>query len=386
MEDLFTKPDLEALISKQGRACLSMFMPAVQAGQEVRQNPTRFKNLLTSAERLLTENPGSTPLPKDFFGPLRALTHETLFWSNQSRGLAIFRSTGMIRTYRLPAPFRELVIAADHFHVKPLISFLRRLQKFYVLALSMKEVRLMECSLQQVLEVNIPDLPGSMEEALRYDEPQNRLQFRTGTDRIGDKPSAAIFHSHGTGLEETKDDILRYFRLVNKALEQFLQQGKDPLILAGVDYLLPIYEEANTYPHLLKGGIAGNPEGWTPEELKKQAWPKIERLLSEKEVHAISDYEEKAVRLPGSKDIREIAASAYHARVDSLVLSEDEEVWGFFDRDKDEAKISSGGSRTGSYDLLNFAAIHTLANGGTVIPLPRTRVPAGAQAAALFRY
>jgi len=120
--------------------------------------------------------------------------------------------------------------------------------------------------------------------------------------------------------------------------------------------------------------------------LKKQAWPKIERLLSEKEVHAISDYEEKAVRLPGSKDIREIAASAYHARVDSLVLSEDEEVWGFFDRDKDEAKISSGGSRTGSYDLLNFAAIHTLANGGTVIPLPRTRVPAGAQAAALFRY
>ncbi|PKN27702.1 MAG: hypothetical protein CVU64_15335, partial [Deltaproteobacteria bacterium HGW-Deltaproteobacteria-21] len=116
------------------------------------------------------------------------------------------------------------------------------------------------------------------------------------------------------------------------------------------------------------------------------AWPKIERLLSEREASAISDYEEKAVRLPGSKDVREIAASAYHARVDSLFLPEDEEVWGVFDREKDEAKVSSGGSRTGSYDLLNFAAIYTLANGGTVIPLPRARVPGRAQAAALFRY
>jgi hypothetical protein len=385
MEDLFTKQELETLIHTQGSASLSMFMPAVQAGQEVRQNPTRFKNLLTSAERLLSEDRGSAPLPKDFFGPLREMTHDNFFWANQSSGLAIFRSTGMIKTYRLPARFRELVIAADHFHVKPLISFLRRIQKFYVLALSMNEVRLMECSLQQAIEVEIPDLPKGMEEALRYDDPQNRLQFRTGTDRIGDKPSAAIFHSHGTGIEATKDDILRYFRIVNKALEQVLQQKKNPLILAGVDYLLPIYEEVNTYPHLLQGGIAGNPEGRTPGELRKQALPLVEKLLREREDNAILDYEEKAVRLPGSKDIREIAASAYNARVDSLFLSEDDEVWGFFDMEKNQATVSEE-SRTGSYDLLNFAALHSLSNGGKVIPLPRIRVPGRAVAAALFRY
>jgi hypothetical protein len=30
-------------------------------------------------------------------------------------------------------------------------------------------------------------------------------------------------------------------------------------VLAGVEYLLPIYREANTYPHLLAEGIHGNP-------------------------------------------------------------------------------------------------------------------------------
>ncbi|RJR47615.1 MAG: hypothetical protein C4576_09405 [Desulfobacteraceae bacterium] len=385
MEDLFTKTELDNLLIEQGNNCLSIFMPAFQAGQEVRQNPTRFKNLLASAERLLSRNQGPNSLPKDFFEPLRALWHDALYWTNQSSGLAVFRSAGTIRTYRLPVPFRELVISADHFHVKPLVSFLRQVKKYFVLALSMKKVRLMECSRQQVFEVDVPALPASMEEALRYDDPQSRLQFRTGTDRIGDKPSAAVFHSHGTGLEETKNDILRYFKIVNKALENVLQKERDPLVLAGVDYLLPIYEEANTYPHLIKEGITGNPEGWTPEELKKEAWPIIEGLLKEREANAISDYEEKAHRVPGSREIRQIVGSAYHARVDSLLLAEDEEVWGFFDREKDEATIS-GAAGKGSYDLLNFAAIHTLTNGGTVIPLPRARIPARSQAAALFRY
>jgi len=385
MEDLFTKSELDNLLLEQGSICLSIFMPAFQAGQEVRQNPTRFKNLVASAERLLSENRGSNSFPKDFLAPLRALSHDSLYWTNQSSGLAIFRSPETFRTYRLPVPFRELVISADHFHVKPLISFLRRVKKYFVLALSMNQVRLMECSRQQVSEVDIPGLPSSMEEALRYDDPQSRLQFRTGTDRIGDKPSAAVFHSHGTGLEETKNDILRYFKMVSKALESVLQKGRDPLVLAGVDYLLPIYEEANTYPHLLKEGIPGNPEGLTPEELKKQSWPIIERLLKEREANAVSDYEEKAVRVPGSKEIRQIVNSAYHARVDSLLLAEDEEVWGFFDREKGEATIF-GAAGNGSYDLLNFAAMYTLSNGGTVIPLPRARVPGRAQAAALFRY
>lgn len=38
-----------------------------------------------------------------------------------------------------------------------------------------------------------------------------------------------------------------------------------PLVLAGVEYLLPIYRRANTYPYLLDGGVTGNPEGRRPD-------------------------------------------------------------------------------------------------------------------------
>jgi len=42
---------------------------------------------------------------------------------------------------------------------------------------------------------------------------------------------------------------------------------KAPLVLAGVEYLFPIYQEANTYPDLVEEGITGNPENLKPEEL-----------------------------------------------------------------------------------------------------------------------
>lgn len=383
MEDLFTRKELEELITAQDDTCLSILMPAVQAGPEVRQNPTRFKNLLTKAERLLSQVEGPVTV-SDFLGPLRALVHDTLFWANQSRGLALFRSSRMIRIYRIPSEFREFVGIADHYQIKPMISFLRQDQRFYVLALSKKEVRLIECSLQQAKEVDVPDLPKGMEEAVGYDDLQNRLQFRTGVARTGDK-TTATFHAHGTGQEKPKEDILKYFQLVNKALEQVFQEEKAPLILAGVDYLLPIYAEANTYPNLMDQGIVGNPEGLPPEDLKRQGWPVIENLLSEKDERAISDYQEKAVRLPSATDIREVASSAYHGRVDCLFLSEDDEVWGFFDAEKNEAVVLDD-PKAGSYDLLNFTALHTLSNGGTVIPVPRKRVPGSSVVAALFRY
>jgi hypothetical protein len=381
MEDVFTRKDLDELIETREGPFLSIFMPAVHAGHEVRQNPTRFKNLLTRAERLLAEGEGSAAAP-DLLAPLRKLLHDTLFWANQSRGLALFSSPGLTRIYRIPSAFREIVTVADHFHVKPLIGFLRLEQKFYVLALSKKEVRLIECTLQGAVEVNVPDLPKGMDEALRYDDPQNRMLFRTGTSRHEEQRTAA-FHAHGVGQETAKDDLFRYFQIVDRSIQQVLQDQKAPLIVAGVDYLLPIYAEANSHPNLLQG-IVGSPEGLAPEELKKKAWPMIEEILRKREDRALSEYEEKAVRTPSSTDLPEVVSAAYHGRVDSLFISEDDEVWGRFDGEKNEAVLAEDGPDR--YDLLNFAALHTITHGGTVIPVPRPRVPGGASAAALFRY
>lgn len=382
MEDLFTGKELDELIKPQESGCLSIFMPAVQAGPEVRQNPTRFKNMLTRAEKLLSNGRGSIPDP-EFLAPLRGMLRDNLFWANQSRGLALFRSSRMIRVYRVPAEFREIVAVAGHFHIRPMIAFLRSDQRFYILALSKKEVRLIECSLQQAVEVEVPNLPRSLDEALRHDDPQHRMLFRSVSSKAGEKPTT--FHAHGIGQETAKEDLFRYFQLVNRSLEQFLKEQKAPLIVAAVDYLLPIYSEANTYSALIELGIPGSPEGLSPQELRNQALPLVEGLLREEEAESISKFKEKIVRLPSSTHIREVVSSAYNGRVDSLLLSREGEIWGFFDPENHETAVSEE-LKAGHCDLLNFAALHTISNGGTVIPVSRENIPGGGLVAALFRY
>ena len=69
---------------------------------------------------------------------------------------------------------------------------------------------------------------------------------------------SVTFHGAGSGSASAKDDLLRYFRLVEDGLTEFLKGDRVPLVLAGVEYLLPIYKEANTYPNLIDMVIKGN--------------------------------------------------------------------------------------------------------------------------------
>ena len=83
----------------------------------------------------------------------------------------------------------------------------------------------------------------------------------------------ATFHGQGGGSDENeKNELLRYFRLVSDGLTEFLEEDGVPLVLAGVEYLLPIYKEANTYPNLMDTVITGNPDLLSADKLHKSAW------------------------------------------------------------------------------------------------------------------
>lgn len=88
-------------------------------------------------------------------------------------------------------------------------------------------------------------MPESLADILRRDDAEKQLQFHTGTSGGGGGGRPAIFHSHGSE-EDLKEDILRYFRQIDRGVEELLKGQRAPLVLAGVDYLLPIYREVRT--------------------------------------------------------------------------------------------------------------------------------------------
>jgi hypothetical protein len=378
--NLFTIDELTTLTTASNSTCISIYAPMERLGAETQQNPIRFKNLVRQAvEKLLVVGVNEQDA-KELLQPIYELDNDD-FWQHQSDGLAIFLSPNQFRYYCLPIAFPELAVVGDHFHLKPLLQLMSGDGTFSVLALSQNQVRLFQGTRYHLDEIKLTDIPTNIAAALQYDKPEKSLQLHTGSSQ----GNSAVFHGQGAGNEDHKNDLLSYFRQVNNGLESLFKNQQVPLILAGVDYLLPIYHEANTYAHLLPDGIPGNPETLTLEELHTQAWQIAQPYFDLAKVSTISHYEELQGSEKTANTIEKVLPAAYFQRVETLFVPIDKTVWGVFNPDGNSIQIHAQ-QETGDEDLLDLAALHTLTNGGTVYAVEQGDVPEHKAIAAILRY
>ncbi|MCD6353834.1 MAG: hypothetical protein J7M06_06465, partial [Proteobacteria bacterium] len=285
-----SKNELKTLMQKQKGLCVSIFMPTHRAGAETQQNPIRLRNLLREAEDRLIAGGLRAQEVEELLTPAHAILGNGFFWRRQSEGLAMFLSSEVFRHYRLPLGLKELLVVTDRFHIKPLLPTLSGDGQFYVLALSQNEVRLLQGTRQSMREVDLEGVPENLADALQSDVFGKQLRSHTGAS-VGGGDRSAIFHGQGAGSEvPKKDNILRYFHQINNGLYELLKDKQEPLVLAGVDYLFPIYREANSYSHLLDEGITGNPEGLSAEKLHRQAWAIVQPYFQKAQEDAVALY------------------------------------------------------------------------------------------------
>lgn len=378
--DRITKEELKTLSAGDPQWRISLFMSAHRAGRDTEQNSIRLKNLVRRAEEGLAARGLRTPEIQEMLAPARKLVDDPLFWQRQSDGFALFLSPDIFRFYRLPLSFQELAVVSPRFYFIPLLPLLTGEGRFYILALSQNRIRLMEATRHTVDEVDAEALLPSFAEVLQFDHFERQLQFRTGTPsgRVGARP--AMFHGHDPS-EDDKVRILRWFHRIDDDLPELLRRSGAPLVLAGVEYLLPLYKEANSYPHLLEEGVTGNPDDARPEELHVKAWPIVERIFTKSREQAAERYGQLAGTGQTSVDLEEILTAAYHGRVDVLFLATDAKVWGHFIPDGENTPAEEADE-----DLLNLAAVQTLLNGGVVHAVEKDLMPEEGALCAIFRY
>src|SRR5690606_17249664 len=73
----------------------------------------------------------------------------------------------------------------------------------------------------------------------------------------------------GSSAEE---DLKEFFRQVDSGARTVVPDDKKPVVLAGVDYLHPLYRAVSGL-NVLAEGIVGNPEELSAAELHRRAWP-----------------------------------------------------------------------------------------------------------------
>ena len=374
--DIFNRSHLEDLLEAQAQPCVSIFLPTHRAGREVQQDPIRLKNLLREAEQGLAEL--GIRSANDITETAHDLVSDSHFWRHQGDGLALFLSPAFHRHYRLPASFEELVVVADHFHLKPLLPVMSSTEHFYVLGLSQKYVKLFRGGRFSVGEVELEGVPASLADALRFDDREPSLQLHGGR-------TTAIFHGQGLGKDDPKDDIKRYFRQIDAGLHEILREERSPLVLAGVDYLLPLYREITEYPNVVPGGVVGSPEHLSTNQLHAEAWELVAPQFSRRRSAAKAHYLSVADTPQGSSDIKRVIRAAHQGRVESLFVAVGEHLWGRWDPLTDAIQVDDQ-SRAGDRDLLDAAAAQAWMHGGSVFAVPPGEVPGDGKLAAVLRF
>jgi hypothetical protein len=274
---------------------------------------------------------------------------------------------------------------AERFHIKPLLPIFSGDGSFYILALSQNKLRLLQCSHYGAREIDLTGIvPLSLAEAVGHVETERQQSHHASSQPTG-RAGSTVFTGQNIG-DKAKNEILRYFQQVNKGVHrQILKEENAPLILAGVDYLHPIYKAANTYPHLFDKGITGNPEDLSSEELHKRAWGIIQPFFEASHLEAAAEYRRLAGSGHTSNDIREIVTNAYGGGIELLFVASDIQAWGTYDLNSNTVDLHEK-AQSCDDDLLDFAAAYTLMHRGMVYAVKPADVPGGPPMAAVLRH
>ncbi|MBI3308565.1 MAG: hypothetical protein HYZ79_04260 [Candidatus Melainabacteria bacterium] len=300
-----------------------------------------------------------------------------------NKGIAIFISGDFCKHYILPFRVHENVLSGSNFYLKPILPCYCDEKCFYILALSQNHVRFLECDEYEAKELKLPNIPQTVDEAIGKDILEKQLQAHTSSIGVG-AHGATTFHGHGVGKDHHADNILHFFRAVDKGLHSILKNQNYPLIVASVDYLLPLYREANSYAFILDEGILGSPEREQNQNLHKKALPIIRKYHQDKVEKENKRYIELGRDNLTSGVIEDIVPKAFNGKVDTLFITDVDE-WGVFNL-KTNSVSHHTSRKLKDEELTNLAAVHTLLHKGKVYMLPLDKMPVKASLAAILRY
>ena len=123
--------------------CLSLYQPTHRHRPQNQQDLIRFRNLVKTLEESLHQKYPKREV-KPLLEPFVALAADAAFWNHTLDGLAVLGGPDLFNVYRLQRPVHELAVVADSFHIKPLVRIMQSADRYQVLALNRREIKLFE--------------------------------------------------------------------------------------------------------------------------------------------------------------------------------------------------------------------------------------------------
>lgn len=365
--------------------CLSLYQPTHRHYPDNQQDPIRFGNLLRALEESLLQQ-----FPKDEIRPLLepflALADDRDFWNHTLDALAVLGARGMFRVYKLQRPVAELAVVADSLHIKPLMRILQSADRYQVLGLNRKEMKLFEGNRDALDEIEpAQGVPRTITEALGEEltEPHQTVASYGG---VGGGHSA-IHHGHGGKESEVDIDAERFFRAVDRTvLEHHSQPSGLPLILAALPEHHHMFHDVSHNPFLIPESIDIHPDALpSTDELRQRAWQLMEPRYLGRLAALVEEFGNARSKGLGGDELTQVAKAVVGGRVATLLIEARREIPGRINAATGDIELDNL-THPEVDDVLDDLATLSLQMGGKVVIVPTERMPTETGVAAIYRY
>jgi hypothetical protein len=352
-----TKEIFAELAAYKSSCSISLFLPTRQAGTAAGEGAdiNNFRNTLQDVEKSLREKDISPSAIEFMLKPGYELLTDDSFWTGLSKGLAIFIADGYFKYIKLPVSPDQKVVCEPSFYVSPLVPIISTSEYFYLLVISKSQVKLFRADAFGMEHVQVGDLP----------------EGGIGT---------------GGAVSDDKTSIANYFEIVDDILfKKVFNRENAPLVLAGVEYLIPIYKSVCDYHHVWSEFLTGSYEYENTSVLYEQVMKLMQPYFEERKQKALNQYGNKSATELTSSALGDVISASYYGRISHLFVLKGAHVWGIFDEMNTTLDFHAS-ANDGGDDLIDNAVEKTLLTGGEVFILGKEEMPADSEIAAIFRY
>jgi hypothetical protein len=364
--------------------CLSLYQPTHRRHPDNQQDPIRFRNLVKELETSLGKK-YPTVEARLLLEPFQTLAHDGDFWNHTSNGLAVLGGPSLFRVFRLQRPVQELALVADTFHIKPLRCFLQSVDRYQVLGVSLKEIKLFEGNRDALDELDpAPGVPRSIGEALgdELTDPHRTVASYGGVG-AGSRP---MHHGQGGKKDEVDNDAERFFRVVDRAvLEHHSRPSGLPLILAALPEHHHLFRQVSHNPFLMEEGLAINPDTLPIDELRERVWQVVVPQYQARLATLADEFAVAKSKGLGSDDLAQVTQAAAAGRVATLLIEADRQLVGRLDDATGRGEVTDL-SHSQVADLLDELGELVGKMGGRVLVVPAEQMPGRTGVAATYRY
>lgn len=379
--------ELDELLAFDQYPAVSIYLPTHPAGGEVRQDAIRLRNLLSTAVKRLVAAGKRAPEAEALLEPARKLVDDKEFWRYQEQGLAVFIGPGFFRVHKLPIAAPEELLISNHFGIKPLLPLINPAGSFWVLAISASHARLYQGSRWTFAEVPGLDLPQGISEIwgeTEYEEAHKASPTGRNLRASGGVANPQAFGETPGELHTAQ--LIELLHRIITPLEPVIRRQPAPVILAAEPKIQGNFRELAKWKELLPDGILEFADAMPTEDLHCKAWAVFAPLEEQNRAEALDRLRSLlGNRGKATTETEEIIKGARYGRIESLFLSDGQPLWGFFNESEDRV-VAHREAIEGDDDLLGYAALMTLRQGGNVIVVDRTQLPPDGPAAAILRY